>query len=174
MLRATACREKRELGKRAEGAQRTHVDKALVHAPPVDDTPLDLVPPLLSLALAQVDTLLPHLVQTAAGRRAAVLRVLRERDRPLDAVALHLLEARLGQRVGVAEGDVCLVRCSLGRELVEKLGHPFALHSGPAENGRTTANRLVLLLNLGRSSLGDERRDGRLEGEGDQVCAVGR
>lgn len=41
---------------------------------------------------------------------AAVLRVLREGDGPLDAVLLHLLDRLLRQRVHVPEPDVVLVR----------------------------------------------------------------
>ena len=185
MLRATACVSKEEEedgvsldragkeGPRAGGTGGTHVDEARVRAPPVNDAPLELLARLCRLALAELDALLPHLVEAAAGRRARVLRILGEGDGALDTVALHLVEARLGERVGVAEGDVGLVRRRLGRQLVEELDHALALRAGPLEDGRAAADSRVLRLDLGRPTASDEGCEGRLEGEGDQVCAPG-
>jgi hypothetical protein len=151
-----------------ERGEQTHVNETLMYTPAVDNAPLD-VPlaldcfrRLLPFAV-RPDDLPPHLVQAAARRRAAVLRVLRERDRPLHAVPSHLVKARLGQRLSVAEGDVSLVRRRFRRELVEKLDHAVALRPSPLEDGRAASNGGVLLFNLGRSTFRNVGSDSRLK-----------
>lgn len=85
-------------------ARFTHLNEPGVHPPPVDHAPLYLAQ-LARLAL------FIQLVQTASCRTAAILRVLRERDRPLHAVLLHLRGCLVRERPRIAERDVCLMRC---------------------------------------------------------------
>ena len=133
--------------------------------PPVNDTPLHI--PRLTRLPASV-----QLVERAARRRAAVLRVLRERDRAPHAVRLHLRRRRVRERARVAERDVRLMRRRGGVELVEQRGHALALELRVAEDGRATPNVRVLLFDLGRAPLRDPWGEYGLEGKRDEV-AVG-
>ena len=177
MLRATDCgRARRVSSSVCHGfafAWKTHVDETGVDTPPVNDTPLDVVLCGGFLALRSSLSDLPvQLVQAAAGGRARVLRVLGEGDRALDAVPLHLFEARLGLGVGVPERDVGLVRCSFGRQLVEQFSHAFALDPRPLEDRRTASDGRVLLFDFGRPALGDQRREDRLERQRNELPGV--
>jgi hypothetical protein len=138
----------------------TNVDEARVRPPAVDNTPLNT----FELALAAEE-----LVKRAASRRTAVLRVLRERNRPGDAVLAHGARRRARLRVRVTESDVVLVRGRLRRELVHQLGHALALNVRPLQNRRAAANVRVLLLDLRRPPTCDERCKIFLHRQGDQV-----
>ena len=105
-----------------------------------------------------------ELVQARARRRARVLRVLSESDCSLNAVGLELFQARLCQRVGVAEGDVWFVRRGSGRELVQELDHAGCLSPRPTQDGGAAAYVFVLLFDLGRAAFGDEGSEVGLEG----------
>ena len=59
------------------------------------------------------------------------------------------------QRIRVAEGHVCLVRCGCGMNLVENGRHSRTLGLSPFSNGRAT-DLLILFSNFGRASVGDE------------------
>ena len=173
MLRATDCEAGANgqfIPPRFRLPVETHVDETGVDTPPVNDTPLDVVLSGGLLALVSSLSDLPvELVQAAAGGRARVLRVLGKGDRALDAVALHLFEARLGLGVGVPERDVGLVRGRCGRQLVEQFGHALALDPRPLEDRRAASDGRVLLFDLGRPALGDQRREDRLERERDEL-----
>ncbi len=71
-----------------------------------------------------------QLIQTASSRAAAVLRVLRERDRPLDAIFLHLTRRLRRERPSIAKGRIRLVRGRFRVQLVEQLCHTLALELG--------------------------------------------
>ena len=176
MFCATACaqvtRQGPVLGTRGRGGnakehrEQTYLDEPRVRPPPVNHAPLDLVARFSRLP-APIE-----LVEAAARRRAAVLRVLRERDRAADAVGLHLRGGRVREGARVAEGHVRLVRRGRGVELVEERGHALALELRVVQDGRAAADVRVLLLNLRRAPLRDERREHGLEGERYEV-AVG-
>lgn len=156
-------------------ARETHVDESLVHSPPINNTPLNLLLSLLALLhLLHIGTrnLPPHLVQTTPRRRARVLRVLRESHSPLDSIPPHLLQTILRQWLGVTESDVSLVRRRLGAQLVEQLGHSLALSARPLEDRRTASNGGVLLFDFGGAALGDQGSEVALEGEGDEIAIV--
>ena len=90
-------------------------------APPIYDTPFDLAQyPSLAFAI--------QLVQAAPSRAAAVLRVLRERNGPLNAVTLKLLRRVLRQRVRIPKGDIRFVGGCLRVQFIEKCSHAFALY----------------------------------------------
>jgi hypothetical protein len=124
--------------------------------PSVQYTPLDL-------AVSSPPVLAPRhpiqLIQATPRGRAAVLRILTERHRALDSIRLHLLQTSLRQGVGVPERDVGLVRRRRGIQLVEELAHLSTLFFRPFQDGRATANVRVLLLDLRRPTLGDDRRE---------------
>lgn len=105
-----------------------------------------------------------QLVQTASRRGTAVLRVLRERDRPSGAIALHLLETRLRQGFRITEHDVWLVRCRFRVELVEEGAHCCSLRTRPSEDRGTAADFRVLFFNLGCAAFGDDGCEVVLEG----------
>jgi hypothetical protein len=159
MFCVTACTSYQH-GTPSATADGTNVDEARMRPPAVDNTPLDT----LKLTLAAEE-----LVKGAACCRTAVLRVLRERNRPRDAVLAHGARRCARLRVRVTKSDVVLVRGRLRRELVHQLGHALALDVRPLQNRRAAANVRVLLLDLGRPPTGDKRCEVLLHGQGNKV-----
>jgi hypothetical protein len=140
-----------------------YLDKAGMRAPPVDDTPLDVSKIALAASPEQ-------LIQRAACCRTAVLRVLRERNRPLHAVFLHPPRRLTRERIRVPEGNVVLMRCRLRRELVEETNHALALDISPLQDRRPTPDVGVLLFDLRGPTARNERGEVFLHGEGDEVA----
>jgi hypothetical protein len=64
------------------------------------------------------------------------------------------------------------VRRRRGIQLVEELAHLSTLFFRPFQDGRTTADVRVLLLDLRRATLGDDRREYTLGRERDQVVVM--
>lgn len=118
--------------------------------PPVNNTPFNITK--LSTLSASV-----KFVQATACCTTAILGVLSERDRALDAVLLHLSSGCFCEGLGVSESDIRFVWGSFRVKLVEKLGHSFALQLRIMKNRRTTSDLGILPLNLRRPSTGDER-----------------
>ena len=102
----------------------THLDKARVGTPPVDNAPLYPVSNFSRLALPV------QLVETASRRTAAVLGVLRKRDGTLDAVGFHLARGLVGEGLRVAERNVCFVGCRGRMQFVEDGRHTLPLYFG--------------------------------------------
>jgi len=149
---------------RAEGRSAwLYLDEARMCAPAVDDAPVDIT----QLALRALPK---QLIQTAPGRAATVLRVLRERDGALHAIRTHLRGGLLRERLRVAERDVAFVRRGRWAELVEQCAHAFALEARVAQDGRPAADVGVLLRDARGAPLGDEGREDALEGERDEVA----
>ena len=92
------------------------------------------------------------------------MRILRECDctpslsssKPIvEKLCIHIF----GQRIGISECDIWLVRCSLRINFVQHLAHLLTLIFGPFPDRRATSDICVLFLDFGRSSLSDERSD---------------
>ena len=131
-------------------------------APAINHAPLDIL---------QLARLAPpvELVQTATRCAAAVLRILRERDRTLHTVRLHLPRGHVRERLRVTERDVVLVRRGCRVQLVQELGHALSLDICILEDGRAAPYVGILLLDLRCASTRYERCEHRLERKGDEV-----
>ena len=92
-------------------------------------------------------TLLKQLIQTAPGRAATVLQVLREHDSALHAICAHLRGGLLRERLCIAEHDIAFVWRGCWAELAKQCAHPFALEVRVALDGRPTTDVRVLLCN---------------------------
>ncbi|KAI3479347.1 hypothetical protein L1887_58631 [Cichorium endivia] len=146
------------------------LDEQRMCGPSVDERPRDVA--FGSTALFAPLDLAVELVEVAAGGAAAVLRVLCEADGTGDAVLCHLVERLFGERSGVAEGDIDLVGRGLRVELVEQLGHGLSLRPSPAQDGRASADLVVLVDDLGRPPACDEWGEARLKRELDELAVV--
>ena len=111
----------------------SYLNESRMRAPAIDDTPLyPFEKPSLRLP--------EHIVEAAARRAAAVLRVLRERNSPLDPVFLHETGCLLHERVRISECNVGLVRCRFRVHFVQQGSHPSALDLTPFSDGRSAPN----------------------------------
>ncbi len=132
--------------------------------PPVNHAPFYPVPEVACLALPI------QLVQTASRRAAAVLRILREGDRALDAVRLHLPGRLVRERTRIAERDIALVGCRGRMQLVQNGSHTLALELRVMKDGGAAAYVFILLLYLWCSAPRNPRCEDGLEGQGDEVA----
>lgn len=142
---------------------RTDLNEPGVSAPAVDHAPLD--PFHLACLAPSV-----QLIQTAPCRTAAVLWVLRERDRALHAVCLHLPRRLICKRARIPESDVVLVRCSRGVQLVQQRGHALALQVRVTQDRRAATDVGVLLLDFRSAPACNQGCDDGLEGQRDEVA----
>ena len=145
-----------------KGTNRTYLDETWVRAPAINHAPLDIL---------QLARLAPpvELVQTAPRCAATVLWILRERDRTLHTVRLHLPRGHVRERLRVTERDVVLVRRGCRVQLVQELRHALTLKICILENGRAAPYVGILLLDLRRASTRYERCEHRLERKGNEV-----
>lgn len=127
----------------------TNFYKPWVSSPAVDNTPLDLRVELSSLASSE------ELIQATSRRTTAVLRVLRERYGPFDAIGFHFACGFCSHWPDVSECDIRLVRGRLGMQLIKKAGHAFSLEPGVPKDRRTASNISVLLFDLWSTPLGN-------------------
>ena len=144
------------------GGRSAHLDETRVCAPSVNDAPVD-AREMSSPAFAE------YVVETAPRRATAVLGILRKGYRACHTVLLHAPCGLLCERSCVAERDVALVRRCRWMELVEQCRHALPLQFRPAQNGGTTANVHVLLLDARGPSFGDPGCYDRLERKGNKV-----
>lgn len=99
--------------------------QASMNGPSVDDTPCNWT--FVVFALKSVSPF-PQLVHAASSGRARILRVLCKSDGSSTAsfakpILKELVVHFLGQRIGVSECDVWLVRCGFGGDGVEDFAH---------------------------------------------------
>ena len=141
----------------------THIDETRMVSPPVNDTPFDVAH--LARLAASVE-----LVETAARRAAAVLRVLCERNRAFHTVRLHLPGRLVRERAGVPKRDIALVRRRGRMQFVEQRGHALALDLRVVQDGRAAANVFVLLFDLRCAPFCNQGCQDRLERERDEVA----
>jgi len=126
-----------------------HLDETRVREPAIDDAPSHTLTkfPCIPSSI--------HLVQTASGGTAAVLRVLSERYGSLHPVFFHLLGGIFYQRFRITKPDIRFVRRSAGMQLVEQSTDASALCLRPTKNRGTTSYLSVLVHNFGCTTLGD-------------------
>lgn len=147
-----------------------------MYGPAINDTPVDGALGLCSGVTLQSVAPLPQLVHATASSRARILRVLGECDSSAalaatETILQHLLVHVFGEGVRVSECDIRLVRRSLWGDLVKDFAHLGALIFGPLADGRTTANGIVLLLNLGGTARRDQGTEVVLESaEWDEIA----
>lgn len=139
-----------------------HLDKARVRPPAVNHAPFN-VPHFSSLALSE------QLVQAAACRAAAVLGVLRKRDRTLHPVLLHFQRGLVRKGLCIPKRDIRFVRSGRRVKFVQQRGHPLTLNACILEDRRTTANVFVLFLDLGCPPPRNNGREHRLERQRNEV-----
>jgi hypothetical protein len=125
-------------------------DEARMRSPAIDDTPLEF------LGHSEPSRCPPKLVQAGTGGGAGKLLVLGKGYGTFDPIGPHPLQSVLGERVGVAESHVEVVRGRFRREVVEAFHHALALDVGPIEDGGSTSDVFVELPDTGGTTLGDE------------------
>lgn len=163
MFCATACTQHVKLRGFENTWRRTYLDKPGMSTPPVNHAPFYSVPKVARLALPI------ELVQTAPRRATAVLGILRERDRALDAIRLHLPGRLVREGTRIAERDIALVGCRGRVQFVKNRGHAFALEFRVVEDRGTTTYVFILLLDLWCAASRYPWREDGLEGQGDEI-----
>lgn len=97
----------------------------------------------------------PEFIQTRARRGAGPLRKLRECNHPANPVCFHFVQCFVGERVCISKGRVCLMRCRFWMFNIKNFAHLLTLMLRPLPDWRA-ANQLVLRLNIGGSTFGNE------------------
>jgi hypothetical protein len=132
---------------RTEGL--AHFDETRVREPPIDDAPSHTLTkfPCFSSSI--------HLVQTASGSTAAVLRVLRECYGSLHPVVFDLLGGIFHQRFRITKSDIRFVRRSAWMQLVEQSTDASALGLRPTQNRGPPSYLGVLVHNFRCTAFGN-------------------